>query len=119
VVQGRVGIRGRRVKRSGHTVLFGRVIDLPSWTHSLDAGLAETGVWRYEGQQKNGVPFAKGRDLEAQFIPLTLTRTGRTSPIGDATEVQNGDQVSACYLTEQKSRIDELLEGVGWKAVEA
>jgi len=128
VVQGPVGIRGRRVKRSGHKVLFGRAVDLPSWIHHLDSGSATSGTWRFQGvdgaaqgrtgQEPDGTSFFDGTDPEAQLVPLSLTRNGTTGPVGVGVVVEKGDVVSACYLTSQKAHVDALLQASGWEAVD-
>lgn len=131
VVRGRVGVKGRRVRSAGHSVVFGRGVDVPAWSHNLDAGNAAMTSWRYVGggsdamdrendgsrDKAGGVLFSGGRRVELQIVALTIARGNTSRPVDETTAVAPGDIVTLCYIRNQREHLEEFLGGHGWEPV--
>jgi NhaP-type Na+/H+ or K+/H+ antiporter len=129
LAKGRAGIRARRVLHAGHSVLFGRVIDIENWNHQLLHDSAVIGRWRFEeppeGQEEMDTPqeqdraggglFSGRARAGALMLALTVSRTGITRPVSDRTRIERGDVVELIQLRDEQKAVAAHLRRAGWE----
>lgn len=120
LARGRSGARARRVKRDGHSVLFGIAIEMGQWNHQLHQGDAGIQRWRYVGIEEDGVVDIQARfSSTVRLLPLTIMRGGRTDPVDQDTVVRTGDEVVFLLMLAQDGDVESLLRVAGWERVQA
>ncbi|MGI9626226.1 MAG: cation:proton antiporter [Longimicrobiales bacterium] len=120
IVRNSAGVRVRRVMGEGHSVLFGRAVDVDMWAKALAGGDAKTVVWRWEGQEApeadgaDGLLFSGKPRSDSRMVALVVDRRGACQPIDETTRIVAGDRVTVLYRVDQEAAVVERLETRGW-----
>ncbi|MFW6039912.1 MAG: NAD-binding protein, partial [Gemmatimonadota bacterium] len=119
--RGRTGAQPQQVHEAGAAVLFGRPVDLETWRHHLSQGMAVVRHWRYGGRRKASIPHVEADAQTSSpggYLPLAITRDGRTLPVDDGTRAKPGDVVTFLCHGEAAS-MRARVEPDGWEELPA
>jgi NhaP-type Na+/H+ or K+/H+ antiporter len=116
--RGTAGLRERQVEEVGAEVLFGSPAELDAWSGRLREGSAVRERWRYGGDEPPVRPPweapGSGDSPPPNLLPLAVHRGGAAAPVGSATELRPGDEVSFAWPTDEDDRMRRRLRESGW-----
>lgn len=117
VARGKAGVQAPHVRDAGHSVLFGRPIEIDHWMHALRAGVAEVQPWRFTGEDEDdAAEIISGRErTDAQVLGLVVSRKRGVAPIDDRTTVRQDDVVRFVVLKDQIDNVRRRLTAAGWE----
>jgi NhaP-type Na+/H+ or K+/H+ antiporter len=105
------------VQESRADVLFGVSADVDLWSLRLRRGIASESRWRYRPDEE--LPFSEFMDLpqnlQNAFIPVALRRNGKSVPVKENMDFQEGDELTLVIFHEKRKDLDPWLLKQGWQ----
>ncbi len=100
-------------------MLFGAQRGLDLWNVRLRRGHATAERWRLNALPENATELngPKPTDVARCVLPLVRSRRGRVTPIGDSTELREGDVVTLLVYDERRDEVVPWLTDQGWEPV--